>query len=110
MFFSEQMLSPCTSSWTHWRRTGGATGWGKRAEYDGFEVHDAQQRGIFVLFDVWFNRITLNCRTSNAPRVPDPGSGRYEKVLNDGTKWSGFVTYDHLMRHILTNWKISNLC
>ena len=27
---------------------------------------------------------------------------------SEGRKWSGFQTYDHLMRHILTDWKISN--
>lgn len=86
----------------------GATGWGKRAEINGLEVSDFQNRALFVLFTVWMNSIVINCRTTNAPRVPDPGTGRYEKVLNDGKSWSGFFTYDHLMMHILTNWKVSN--
>ena len=91
-----------------WLVNVGATGWGRRSEYLGFEVHDFQNRGIFVLFDVWLDNLVLNCRSSNARRVPDAGTKGYEKLLNDGRKWSGFQTYDHLMRHILTNWKISN--
>lgn len=71
-------------------------------------VHDFQQRGVFVLFNTWFDNIVLNCRTTNAPLVPDPGTRFNENAINDGTKWSGFHTYDHLMKHILTNWKISN--
>mmetsp|Transcript_8512 Transcript_8512/g.15396 ORF Transcript_8512/g.15396 Transcript_8512/m.15396 type:complete len:524 (-) Transcript_8512:71-1642(-) len=54
------------------------------------------------------NSIVINCRTSNALLVPNPGSRSYEDMLNDGTKWSGFFTYDHLMNHILTNWRVSN--
>lgn len=76
--------------------------------YIGFEVSDMQNRAIFVLFTVWFNSIVINCRSSNAPLVPDPGNGSYENILNDGNKWSGFFTYDHLMKHILTNWRVSN--
>jgi len=93
---------------TAWLVNVGATGWGRRSEYRGFEVHDFQRRGIFVLFTVWLDRIVLNCRTSNAPKVPDPGTGYNERTLNDGRSWSGFFTYDHLMRHILTDWKMSN--
>jgi hypothetical protein len=52
-----------------------------------------------VLFTVWFDNIILNCRTSNAPRVADAGVGYNEKKLNDGSKWSGFQTYDHLMKY-----------
>lgn len=86
----------------------GVTGWGKRAEIHGFEVSDFQNRAIFVLFTVWFNNIVINCRSSNARRVPDPGARSNENKLNDGTSWSGFFTYDHLMMHILTNWRVSN--
>jgi len=93
---------------TAWLVNIGATGWGRRSEFNGFEVSDFQNRAIFVLFTVWFNSIVINCRTSNAPRVPDPGTYYNENLLNDGTKWSGFFTYDHLMKHILTNWKVSN--
>lgn len=93
---------------TVWLCNVGSTGWGRRSEISGFEVHDFQRRSIFVLFTVWLNEIVMNCRTSNAPRVPDVGTGSVEKALNAGTKWSGFFTYDHLMKHILTNWKISN--
>jgi len=93
---------------TAWLVNVGATGWGRRTEYHGFEVHDFQRRGIFVLFKVWLDRIVLNCRTSNAPKVPDPGTKTYENKLNNGQSWSGFFTYDHLMQHILTDWKISN--
>ena len=93
---------------TAWLVGVGATGWGKRNEYTGFEVHDFSRKAIFVLFDCWLDRVIINCRTSNAPRVPNPGTGSNEKHLNDGTKWSGFQTYDHLMRHVLTNWRISN--
>ena len=53
------------------------------------QVHDHQSRSIFVLFDVWFDKIVINCRTSNAPRVPDPcavancpARARNENVLN----------------------------
>jgi len=93
---------------TAWLVNVGATGWGRRTEVHGFEVHDFQRRGIFVLFTVWLDSITLNCRTSNALKVPDPGTGRNENKFNDGQSWSGFFTYDHLMQHILTDWKISN--
>ena len=100
---------------TAWLVNVGATGWGKRSEYSGFEVHDHQRRAIFVLFEVWFDRVLINCRTSNARRVPNPcasagcpSRARNEKVLNDGTSWPGFYTYDHLMKHIMTNWRISN--
>lgn len=86
----------------------GATGWGKRAEINGLEVSDFQNRALFVLFRVWMNSIVINCRSSNAPLVPDPGSRSNENLLNDGRKWSGFFTYDHLMDHILTNWRVSN--
>ena len=93
---------------TVWLANIGVTGWGKRAEINGFEVSDFQNRAIFVLFTVWMNEIVINCRTSNAPLVPDPGSRSYENLLNAGGRWSGFFTYDHLMKHILTNWKVSN--
>lgn len=100
---------------TAWLVNVAATGWGKRSEYLGVEVHDAQRRAIFVLFEVWFDNVVINCRTSNARRVPYPcadagcpSKARNEKVLNDGTKWAGFYTYDHLMAHIMTNWRISN--
>jgi len=93
---------------TAWLVNIGATGWGKRSEINGLEVSDFQNRAVFVLFTVWFNSIVINCRTSNAPRVPDPGTQFNENLLNDGTRWSGFFTYDHLMKHILTNWRVSN--
>ncbi|KAL7550843.1 hypothetical protein ACHAWF_014042 [Thalassiosira exigua] len=93
---------------TAWLVNIGATGWGKRSEMNGFEVSDFQNRAIFVLFTVWFNEIVINCRSSNAPRVPDPGTGSKEKLFNNGNFWSGFFTYDHLMMHILTNWRVSN--
>ena len=69
---------------TAWLVNVGATGWGRRSEYLGFEVHDFQNRGIFVLFNVWLHNVVLNCRSSNARRVPDPGTASYEKLLNDG--------------------------
>jgi hypothetical protein len=93
---------------TAWLVSVGATGWGKRSEYSGFEVHDFSQKAIFVLFTTWLDRVIMNCRTSNAPRVPDPGPSYNERYLNDGRQWSGFQTYDHLMQHILTDWRISN--
>jgi len=93
---------------TAWLVNVGATGWGRRSEYHGFEVHDFQKKGIFVLFKVWLDKIILNCRTSNALKVPDPGTKFNENLLNDGNRWSGFFSYDHLMQHILTDWKISN--
>jgi len=93
---------------TAWLVNVGATGWGKRSEIRGFEAHDFTRRGIFVLFTVWLDSIVLNCRTSNAPQVLEPGSGYNENKFNDGKSWSGFFTYDHLMQHILTDWKISN--
>jgi len=93
---------------TVWLVQVGATGWGKRSEYKGFEVHDFAQKAIFVLFATWMDNVVINCRTSNAELVPDPSSASNEKTLNDGRQWSGFQTYDHLMKHILTNWKISN--
>lgn len=93
---------------TVWLANIGATGWGKRAEINGLEVSDFQNRAVFVLFTVWLNSIVINCRTSNAPKVPDPGNGLYENRLNNGRSWSGFFTYDHLMNHILTNWRVSN--
>lgn len=93
---------------TAWLVNIGATGWGKRAEINGLEVSDFQNKAVFVLFTVWMNSIVINCRTSNAPLVPDPGSGRFEDILNNGKQWSGFFTYDHLMNHILTNWRVSN--
>jgi hypothetical protein len=58
------------------------------------QVHDFQQKSIFVLFYTWLDGVVMNCRTSNAPRVPDPGTKTYEKFLNAGTQWSGFTTYD----------------
>jgi len=93
---------------TAWLVGVGATGWGKRSEYQGFEVHDFQQKAIFVLFSTWLDNIVINCRTSNANRVPAAGDGSNENLLNSGKRWPGFQTYDHLMQHILTNWKISN--
>ena len=93
---------------TAWLVGVGATGWGRRSEYRGFEVHDFVNKAIFVLFDVWLDAIVMNCRTSNAPRIPDPATGSNEVKLSDGTHFSGFFTYDHLMKHLLTNWRISN--
>jgi len=56
----------------------------------------------------WMNSIVINCRTLNALKVADPGTGWYEDLLNKGSSWFGFFTYDHLMNHILTNWRVSN--
>ena len=93
---------------TAWLVNVGATGWARRTEFSGFEIHDHVRRSIFVLFEVWFDKIIINCRTSNAPRVPDAGSRHNENMLNAGKVWAGFFSYDHLMKHILTDWRISN--
>jgi len=40
--------------------------------------------------------------------VPDVTTKTYESLLNDGSQWVGFMTYDHVMQHIFTRWRVSN--
>ena len=101
---------------------GGVAGWMFQSDYthfDGLEIHDFLNQPAFVLLRVWYNNFAVNCRSGNAKHVPDPITPVYKfgtvlqktqehRFTSPQDHLVVFKAYDHLVKHIASNWEISN--
>lgn len=90
---------------------GGVSSWNFASEWIGLEAHDPLNQPAFALGEVWFDNFAVNCRSSNAAHVPLPstraGADLDHRFLL-GEHLNVFRSYDHLTKHMLTRWTITN--